>query len=247
VILAVVAFMAPSASQVLANVQQHYATIPELTVEFVQKVVNTTFGTTQTSQGTLYLAKPNLFRTDYVKGKPPKPTREFIFNGATLWIIDHANLQVIKNSAPGAVLPAVGSFLTGGNLAAANTVTLTGNTLTLVPKQSQAGVKQLELVVDPQTWDVVESIVTDPSGDVNDFAFTSPRTTKLAATTFVFNSSSLPSYKLVVVPPAAAAAGPAAPTKAAVPAVPTKPAAPTAPAAPTKPASPAAPATPPKP
>ena len=51
--IAIVAFMAPSATQVVADVQKHYAKLPQLTMDFTQKVTLALTGKTQTSQGTI--------------------------------------------------------------------------------------------------------------------------------------------------------------------------------------------------
>ena len=203
--IAIVAFMAPTASQVLADVQAHYATVTDLTLDFEQKVTNITFGATKTSEGTLFLQKPNRFRLDYVKrGKLDK---EFIYDGSTLWIVEHQNLSILKNTAPNAALPAVGSFLTNGNLAATYDVALSGNTLALTPKQPDTALTKLELVVDLTTSEVTASIVTDPSGNTNDFAFKSSKAAKISATRFVFSPSSQPGYKLTNISPPTSAHG----------------------------------------
>ena len=238
-ILAVVAFMAPSAAQVAADVQAHYAKLPQLTMDFEEKVTDATFGTTKVSSGTMFLAKPNRFRANYVKtvAKAKKRDKDFIFDGTLFWMVDHRNLSVDQLSAPGGALPAASAFLLGGNLANDYNLALTGSRLVLTPKQPSASVKQLELVVDPKTWSVTESIVTAPSGNVEDFRFTTTSTALIPTGTFTFVAKSYPTYKVVVhaAPVASAPAKPAAPTRLAPPAKPVPPASATPSTTPTTP------------
>ena len=145
---------APSATVVLANVQKFYAGQQQLTATFQQVVTQAAFGTTATTNGSVRVEKPSLFRLDYVSTKNIV-TKSFIFDGKILWIIDVPNKQVIQNqvapNAPNASMPAAVSFLTGAaNLAkqfnvAINTsgkfVGTKATVLELTPKQTSAQIK----------------------------------------------------------------------------------------------------------
>ncbi len=242
--IAIVAFMAPTAAQVLADVQKHYAKLPQLTMDFDQKVTSVTFGRTTASHGTMYLEKPNLFRADYIKvvnGKT-KFDKQFIYDGQQFWIVDHMNLTVIVTSVNTSVIPSVGAFLTNSNLAASYDVSLAHGKLVLKPKQPQADVKELDFVIDANN-NVTESIVIAPSGDANDFTFTKTTSGLIPPGTFVFDPKSVPTYKVISPPAAPAPAKPAAPAKAPTPA-PAKPGTPVF-LDPTVPTTPTAPTTPP--
>lgn len=208
-----------TASAVLANVQQYYANANQLTAQFRQVVTNATFNSTQTSDGTLWVAKPAQFRWDYLqkKNKRVNVTKTFIFDGQTFWLIDHGNKQIVRSQVQNSTLPAAVSFLSGGaNLSSQFNVALntTGTyaatssvVLELTPKQVSAQYSKLFFVVDPSDWRVKESIVIDTNGDTNTFRFYQPNlTAPIKAHVFQVSPARLPNYNLIV-PGAQGAAG----------------------------------------
>ena len=199
---------APTAQAALANVQKFYANASQLTAEFHQVVTNQAFGTSSSSDGKLWVAKPSLLRADYYAKQRAAVTvtKTFIFDGTTVWAIDHGNKQILKSAAPQSALPAAVSFLTGGALASQFNVTRAASgansiVLELTPKQPSAQYKQLFFHVDTASWNVTESIVVDASGDTNDFTFVAPNlTAPVKASWFVVDPASLPNYKLTTRP-----------------------------------------------
>lgn len=203
---------APNPAAVLARVQQFYAHASHLTALFQQVVTNATFNTTKKSDGKLWVAKPSSFRWDYYEktsGGVVKVSKTFIFDGKTLWLVDHDNKQIVKGQAQGAVLPAAISFLTGtATLARQFAVALdTSGTyggagfdvLRLSPKQASARYEQLILVVDRSDGHVSESVVIDTSGNTNAFTFYGPDlNAPVHPTWFKVSPASVPTYKLVV-------------------------------------------------
>ena len=218
VVIAVVALVAataaqpstPAAATVLGNVQRFYANANHLTAAFRQVVTNATFNTRTTSTGNLWVAKPALFRWDYQEkiGDAVRLSKTFVFDGTTLWFLDHKNKQLFQNRASG-VLPVAVSFLTGGNLAtqfnvAFDTSGKYGGTgavvLELTPKQPSAQYKALFFVVEAPDSHVKESIVIDSSGDTNEFDFYNPDfTSTVKPSWFRVNPASVPTYQVVVV------------------------------------------------
>lgn len=203
---------APSAPDVAAQVQRYYAGIAHLRAHFRQEFVNTTFGTTRTSQGTVTLARPRQMRWDYASAKDPtRVAKSFVSDGKTLWIVEHDNLQVIVRSVAGETLPASAAFLIGGDLTKDYTIAFdaTGTyggkgavVLALTPTTPQAQVKTLALVVDPSDGHVAESIVIAPGGDVNHFVFDAPDTkTAPAASLFTVDTKALAKQRYRVVTP----------------------------------------------
>lgn len=199
----------PSATTVLANVQQFYANANQLTASFRQTVTQATFDQTKTSDGRLWVLKPASFRWDYLEKRngTVAVTKSFIFDGTTLWIVNHPNKQILQAQTQG-VLPAAVSFLTGGgSLASQFAVAInTSGTfgakgtvvLELTPRQPSAAYKQLFFVIDPGDWHVKESIVIDSSGDTNRFTFYRPNlTTPVSSTLFQVNPAALPTYQLI--------------------------------------------------
>ena len=196
---------------VLANVQRYYVNANQLTAQFRQIVTNATFNTTNTNDGTLWVAKPAQFRWDYAQKKQGRLSisKTFIFDGQTFWVIDHNNKQIVQAQTRNSSLPAAVSFLTGGsnlgsqfNVALNTSGTIGGSNATvleLTPKQPSAQYTKLYFVVDPSNWRVKESIVIDSSGDTNMFKFFAPNlTSTVKPQWFQVNPSSMPTYALVV-------------------------------------------------
>ena len=212
-ILAVVAFMAPSASQVLANVQQHYATKPQLTLEFSERNTNATFGSTTTSEGTFLFSRPGLFRIDYL-APSRRPHATLIFDGSTSWWIDHRAQQITARCSSGPFFE-IGDFLAGGNLATRFDLAFAADTLILTPKQPSTSVQSVSLVIDPRTWEVKELTIVDPTGNIEAFSLTGTSARPIPPTLFLFRPARLPTYKLVLtpspcLPPPPASPGPSA-------------------------------------
>lgn len=203
----------PSPEAVLARVQHYYAGASHLTAEFRQVVTNATFGASATSTGTLWVARPLRFRLDYLAKHETSPTvaKTFAFDGKTLWMVDHENLQLIRNHVQGSVVPAAVAFLAGtGTLAADFHVAFDtsghyagkdATVLALTPKHPSAAYQQLFLVVDGADGHVRESIVLDSNGNTSDFSFYRPDLKKpVEKTWFEVDPKALPTYKVIVVP-----------------------------------------------
>lgn len=199
----------PTAPSVLANVQQFYANANQFTAKFRQTVRNTTFGTTATSDGSFWVRKPAI-RADYVvqKGGSAVVTKSFVFDGKTVWMIDHVNKQITQLQPQSSALPDAVAFVTGGTaltsqFAVAFDTSGTYGTkgtvvLRLTPKQPSAACKELFLVVEPSDWHVKESAVIAANGDVSEFAFFVPNVTaSVKASLFKVNPAALPGYKIV--------------------------------------------------
>jgi outer membrane lipoprotein-sorting protein len=214
----------PSAAQVLANVEATYQQPTHFTAGFTQTVTYALNNKTTRSTGKLYVEKPDKIRFDYEKAG--KPDRTFLFDGVTLWIIDHGNMQVLQQPAQNSNLPAAIRFFTGaGSLATEFKVgfptspkhLVPGATvLALTPRQPSAQYSELYLVIDPTRWQVTKTIVINSSGDANTFELSNMDVKKsIAASVFQFKPSSVPHYKLVnlAARTPARAPKPSAPTK----------------------------------
>lgn len=128
-----------------------------------------------------------------------------------LWVVEHANLQIIQSQVQTSVMPAAIAFLTGGS-ALTTDFTVAFDTsgtyggkadvLELTPKQPSATYKQVLFVVDPADGHISRSVVVDPVGKLNDFTFLAPNiTTPVKASWFQFSPKALPTYRLVVATP----------------------------------------------
>jgi outer membrane lipoprotein carrier protein len=175
-----------NANAVVDQVQKFYANIKQVTAQFRQSVTNETFGSTKTSDGTVWIMKPGKMRWDYLEKKKTKVEvkKSFISNGANLYVVEHDNMQVVKKNLQQDLMPVAVSFLYGkGDLKAEFNAALdTTNTyggkdeivLKLTPKRPSAQYKNLILVVSPADYHVTQSIIIDSSNNKNHFRFFAP-------------------------------------------------------------------------
>ena len=202
---------APStASEVVDRVQQFYAGIKQVTASFRQAVTNDTFGSTKTSDGTVWIMKPGKMRWDYLEKKKTgvEVKKSFISNGTSLYVVEHDNKQVMKKSLQQDLMPVAVSFLYGkGDLKAEFNAELdkTGKygekddlVLRLTPKQPSAQYKNLFLVVSPNDFHVSQSVIIDSSNNVNHFRFFTPDFEKpIKDSYFEFDERSVKNYRVL--------------------------------------------------
>lgn len=198
--LLVVALALPSAAvaspQLLDDVRASYAKVTSLSGGFKQTFTNATFGTDKVSRGSVYLARPDRMRWDYIDAKKD-PSKSFIYDGKTLWVVEKKNQQVFQHDKADATLPAAIAFLNGGDLSKDFDVTAPdATTLELVPKQTDAQVRKLTFVVDATTKRVVKSIVVNHKDDVNTFEF-ALADKPVDKKTFQFSPKRVPTYKVI--------------------------------------------------
>jgi outer membrane lipoprotein-sorting protein len=201
---------ATTASAALDNVQKFYASIKQVTTLFRQTVTNNTFGSTKSSDGTVYIMKPGKMRWEYVEKKKgiTKVEKSFISNGQSLYVVDHGNKQVLTKNLQQDLMPVAVSFLYGkGDLKTEFTPTIdtsgkyTTNkgeiVLKLAPKKESAQYKNLILVV-AADFHVTQSIIIDSSNNINHFRFYAPDFTKpIKDTWFQFDKSSVKNYRFI--------------------------------------------------
>lgn len=219
-----------TAASVVDRVQQFYAGITQVTASFRQAVTNDTFGSTKTSDGTMWIMKPGKMRWDYLEKKKTgvQVKKSFISNGTYLYVIEHDNKQVVKKSLERDLMPVAVSFLYGkGELKAEFSPELdkTGKyggkgdlVLKLTPKQPSAQYKNLYLVVSPGDFHVSQSVIIDSSNNVNHFRFFAPDFRKpIKDTYFEFDERSVKNYRVIDAdtPREGTGPSPAAPGKAA--------------------------------
>jgi outer membrane lipoprotein carrier protein len=206
-----------TATEVVDRVQQFYAGIKQVTAQFRQSVTNNTFGSTKTSDGSVWIMKPGKMRWDYLEKKkdPANPGKEvvevkksFISNGTNLYVVEHDNKQVVKKSLQQDLMPVAVSFLYGkGDLRAEFNAEIdrTGKygekddvVLRLTPKQPSAQYKYLYLVVSPKDFHVSQSVIVDSSSNVNHFRFFAPDFEKpVKDSYFEFDERSVKSYRVI--------------------------------------------------
>jgi outer membrane lipoprotein carrier protein len=175
-----------TAPQIVDKVQGFYAEIKQVTASFRQAVTNDTFGSTKTSDGTVWIMKPGKMRWDYLEKKQGKVTRKksFISNGSMLYVVEYDNMQIVKKNLQQDLMPVAVSFLYGkGDLKTEFNAEMdtTGKygakgeyVLKMTPKKPSAQYKNLYLVVSPDDFRVTQSVIIDSSNNSNHFRFYSP-------------------------------------------------------------------------
>ncbi|HSD88888.1 MAG TPA: outer membrane lipoprotein carrier protein LolA [Kofleriaceae bacterium] len=199
-----------TASAVVNEVQKFYAGIKQVTATFRQSVTNNTFGSTKTSDGTVWLMKPGKMRWDYVEKKKDKVQvkKSFISNGSYLYVVEHDNKQVVKKNLANDLMPVAVTFLYGkGNLQAefnpeVDTSKKYGTkddiVLKLTPKKPSAQYKALYLVVAKDNYRVKQSVIVDSSNNINQFMFYAPDFDKsIKDTWFEFSENSVKNYRII--------------------------------------------------
>jgi outer membrane lipoprotein carrier protein len=187
--------------EVVERVQKRYDAAKDFRARFNQTLTNAAFGRKSSSTGEVLLKKPGRMRWNYAQPEP----KMYLADGNTLWLYEPEDKQAFKQELKSSQLPAALAFLAGqGKLAAEFDITAQDPkslkspksakvpygtpqdyVLTLSPKAPQAQVKTILFVVDPKTFDVRESVITDQQGNVNDLLFSEIKTnTSIADATF---------------------------------------------------------------
>jgi outer membrane lipoprotein carrier protein len=176
---------------VVDRVQKRYDSAEDFRARFNQTLTNAAFKRKTSSTGEVLLKKPGRMRWNY---QTPDP-KMYLADGDLLWLYEPEDKQAFKQDLKTSQLPAALAFLTGrGKLAAEFDITFVKDArlgspgdyvLALSPKQAQSAVKAIVFVVDPQTFHVRESMITDPQGNTNDLLFTDIKiNTRIADATF---------------------------------------------------------------
>jgi outer membrane lipoprotein carrier protein len=176
---------------VVERVQKRYDSATDFRARFGQTLTNAAFGRKTISSGEVLFKKPGRMRWNYDKPEP----KMYVADGSMLWLYEPEDKQAFKQELKSSQLPSALAFLTGqGKLANEFEIAFAKDTpygspgdyvLSLSPRQPQAQVKGILFVVDPATFNVRESVITDAQGNVNDMLFSDIRTnTGIPDTTF---------------------------------------------------------------
>jgi outer membrane lipoprotein carrier protein len=171
---------------VVEHVQKRYDAAKDFRARFNQTLTNAAFARKSSSSGEVLLKKPGRMRWNYAQPEP----KMYLADGNTLWLYEPEDRQAFKQDLKSSQLPAALAFLAGqGKLAAEFDITAVDAKatktpygsprdylLSLAPKTPQAQVKTILFVVDPRTFDVRESVITDQQGNVNDLLFSEIKT-----------------------------------------------------------------------
>lgn len=173
---------APSADArldaVVDAIQKTYDGTTDFSGSFTQKYTFTLLRRTEESKGEVKFKKPGLMRWDYAQPK----VKSFVVDGKSLWLHSKEDNTAFVNACfKNDGLTASVAFLWGqGKIREQFDVKWfdgvfgdkSDHHLELVPRQGNSIFAKLILVVDPKSSRVKQSIVVDPSGNVNQFIYT---------------------------------------------------------------------------
>lgn len=162
---------------VVDAIQRTYDATTDFSATFTQRYTFTLLRRTQESKGEVRFKKPGLMRWDYTSPEP----KSFVVDGKSLWIYQPTDHNAFVNACfKQDGLTASVAFLWGqGRIRDQFDVKWftqvfgdkSDHHLELTPKQPNAVFAKLILVVDPKSSRVKQSIVVDPSGNVNQFIY----------------------------------------------------------------------------
>jgi outer membrane lipoprotein carrier protein len=168
----------PKLAAVVDAIQKAYETTRDFRGTFTQRFTYTMLRRTQESSGVVTFQKPGRMRWDYAA--PAK--KSFIVDGSALWIVQPEDKVAFVNACfrQDGLTASVAFLFGSGNLREQFVVSWfdgafgekTDHHLLLEPREPNAVFARLILVVDPKTSRVKQSVVVDPTGNVNQFVFT---------------------------------------------------------------------------
>lgn len=169
---------------VVDAIQKTYDGTTDFAGSFTQRYTYTLLRRTEESKGEVKFKKPGLMRWDYTQPK----AKAFVVDGKSLWLHSSEDRTAFVNACfKNDGLTASVAFLWGqGKIREQFDVKWfdgvfgdkSDHHLELIPRQGNSIFAKLILVVDPKTSRVKQSIVVDPSGNVNQFIYSNLRFNK---------------------------------------------------------------------
>jgi len=164
----------PELDRLIDGVTAYYDKVQHLKAQFRQVVKQKTLARTKKATGTIEFAKPGRMRWEY-----QRPDRVlYVSDGETLWTYQPEDALVYKAGIKGSRLYHALRFLFGmGDLRATFDVAMgpahgpETAFLVLTPKDGKQDYQDLSLVVDRNTFEIRESFLTDPLGNVTQYIF----------------------------------------------------------------------------
>ncbi|MEO8124833.1 MAG: sulfite exporter TauE/SafE family protein [Burkholderiales bacterium] len=200
----------PDPATIVRKLQSRYDETGAFKSKFRQEMKVASLGVSDESEGTVVFKKPGKMRWDFAAPH----AQQIVSDGATLWIYQPDDQQVLKAPFTGAFVSSTPvSFLLGvGRITDKFEphVDVRGCTATrlyvgLAAKNGE-DVGALAFGVDRASFDIVEASVTDPLGNVTTLTFSDiVRNVEIPATTFEFQ---VPAGADVITPPGVAAPPP---------------------------------------
>ena len=173
-----------TAQAVLSEMQSRYEKTNEIEANFLQEYIGKVMKKPQKGEGKVYFKKKGMMRWDY-----KVPNQKLISNGRTLWYYQPEEKQVfvsdvakvLREKTPLAFLSGEGDISRDFNVINFNESISQGEdyfVLELAPKEPDAALAKLTLMIDKKTYYVVQADVFDGLGNVTRTRFSEIKTNK---------------------------------------------------------------------
>jgi len=160
----------------VAKVQEQYEVNADFKANFAQEALLKSLGKKQQSEGSVYFKKPGKMR--WVYRKPTK--QEIISDGKTLWTYRPEDKQVVispmsqafQSKAPSTFLAGLGNLKKDFQARFLQEPTPASNYyLELTPVEAQGSLEKLFLVVEKETFKILQAKVQDAMGNTTQIIF----------------------------------------------------------------------------
>lgn len=163
-----------TANQIVEGMQKYYETVEVYSAQFEQTIKSKRTGRARTSKGEVWFMKPGRMRWDYLE----PDERYLISNGETFWSWEPNQMQYCEQDLTKSTLPTALSFLSGTgdlriefNSALVEWPTAGEHRVQLTPKNANSNYKNIDFVVDANTFQVKQAIFTDGLNNLSTLAF----------------------------------------------------------------------------
>ncbi len=167
-----------STGDVVSRVQARFDSTADLRADVEQEIAVVALGRSMTAKGTVAFKRPGRMRWE-LEGDEKQT---IVSDGETIWFYQPEDEQVLKAPLDSVFRSATPvSFLTGvGKIADDFSASVTERNpdsivLRLDPKRANGDMGRLDLVVDPDQFDIREARVTDPVGNLTVLRFSNLR------------------------------------------------------------------------
>ena len=167
---------APGLEEILAKVQEQYDKHDDFKANFVQESFLKSLGKKQIAEGLVYFKKPGKMRWNYQK--PHK--QEIVSDGKNLWnfrpedkqVMVTAMTQAFQSKVPSTFLAGLGNLKKDFDLKWAKEPSGKENySLELTPREAQGSLEKLFLIVDRESFKILQARIQDVMGNITQIGF----------------------------------------------------------------------------
>lgn len=173
-----------SEDDIVTRVQQRYEMTRDLEADFTQRATLKTLNETQVSSGKVYIKKPGMMRWDYQEPEPQtillKSNILSVYTPEFNQLVEQPVTNLYRSKAPIAFLAGQAElrevFLVKAELIDGADKAGGHWRLLLRPKEDNPQLKELQMEIDPKTYDISRSIIIDHFGNETDIRYINIRT-----------------------------------------------------------------------